>query len=119
MITSKEQYDWAVARVEELLPKVTDETPVTDPASIELSLLSSLVADYSDEHFDIGEPDLPSVLKMRMAEMDLSQKELAEKIGVSPARISEYVNGKAEPTLAVARRLCHELNINPGIILGL
>ena len=33
-IENKEQYDWAVARVEELLPLVDDTTPRTDPNSI-------------------------------------------------------------------------------------
>ena len=46
-IETKAQYDWAVKRVEELLPLVTDETPLDDPNSIELELLSNLVADYS------------------------------------------------------------------------
>ena len=50
-IETKAQYDWAVKRVEELLPLVTDETPLDDPNSIELELLSNLVADYSEEHF--------------------------------------------------------------------
>ena len=45
------QYEWAVKRVEELLPLVTDDTPLTDPNSIELELLSNMVADYSEEHF--------------------------------------------------------------------
>jgi HTH-type transcriptional regulator/antitoxin HigA len=56
-ITTEAQYNWAVKRVEELLPLVTDETPVTAPESIELEILSNLVADYSDEHFSIG--DMP------------------------------------------------------------
>ena len=55
-IETKAQYDWAVKRVEELLPLVTDETPLDDPNSIELELLSNLVADYSEEHFDWRQP---------------------------------------------------------------
>ena len=50
-IETMAQYDWAVKRVEELLPLVTDETPLDDSNSIELELLSNLVADYSEEHF--------------------------------------------------------------------
>lgn len=50
-IENEEQYRWAVQRVEELLPLVDDNTPTTDPNSIELEILSNLVADYSDEHF--------------------------------------------------------------------
>ena len=52
-IENNEQYEWAVARVEQLLPLVDDTTPRTDPNSIELELLSNLVADYSEEHFSI------------------------------------------------------------------
>lgn len=50
-ITRKEQYEWAVKKVEGLLNLVTDTTPPEDPNRIELELLSNLVADYSEEHF--------------------------------------------------------------------
>lgn len=56
-LINEAQYNWTVARVEELLPLVTDETPLTAPESIELQLLSNLVADYSDEHFSIDNLD--------------------------------------------------------------
>lgn len=56
-LINEAQYNWAVTRVEELLPLVTDETPLTAPESIELQLLSNLVADYSDEHFSIDNLD--------------------------------------------------------------
>jgi HTH-type transcriptional regulator/antitoxin HigA len=61
-IQNEQQYNWAVARVEQLLPLVTDDTPRTDPNSIELELLSNLVADYSDEHYTIGRPSALSVI---------------------------------------------------------
>ena len=55
-IQNEAQYSWAVGRVEELLPLVDDSTPLSDPNSIELELLSHMVADYSDEHFSLVEP---------------------------------------------------------------
>jgi len=55
-IENEIQYNWAVKRVEELLPKVNDNTPLDDPNSIELELLSNLVADYSEVHFSLAEP---------------------------------------------------------------
>lgn len=61
-IENEQQYEWAVARVEELLPLVTDETPLTDPNCIELQLLSNLVADYSEEHYAIGKPSTLSLI---------------------------------------------------------
>ena len=54
-IETKEQYEWALKRVEQLLPLVNDDTPRTDPNSIELELLSNFVADYSEAHYSLGE----------------------------------------------------------------
>ena len=112
------QYEWAVARVEELLPLVDEETPRDDPAFIELSVLSNLVADYSDEHFDIGAPSLAEMIRLRMYEMGLTQVKLAELIGVSASRVSEYLSGKSEPTLRIAKEISAKLDIDPALILG-
>ena len=72
-ITNEQQYEWAVARVEQLLPLVTDETPRTDPNSIELELLSNLVADYSDEHYSIGKPSTLHIIHEVMAAKELKK----------------------------------------------
>lgn len=117
-IENEQQYEWAVSRVEELLPLVNDDTPAGDSNSIELELLSNLVADYSDEHFSVGAPSLIDVMILRLSEMKLTQKGLAELLGVSPSRVSEYMTGKSEPTLKVAREISRKLNIDPAIVLG-
>ena len=39
-IENEIQYNWAVKRVEELLPMVDDNTPLDDPHSIELELFT-------------------------------------------------------------------------------
>lgn len=52
MIT-QEQYELALARVEELLPLVDDATPLTDNRAMELSLMSDLVLEYEKEHYPI------------------------------------------------------------------
>lgn len=112
------QYDWAVARVEALLPLVGEDMPETAPERIELELLSNLVADYSEEHFSLGEPSLKDVLKLKMYELGLTQKAMAEIIGVSPSRLCDYLSGKCEPTLRVAREICRKLDIDASIVLG-
>ena len=118
-IENREQYEWAVARVEQLLPLVDDSTPRTDPNSIELELLSNLVADYSEENFSIGKPALGDVIKMRMAELGITQTKLAEILGLSDSRVSDCITGKSEPTLKVARELCIKLDIAPAVVLGI
>ena len=117
-IDNEPQYEWAVARVEQLLPLVNDETPETDPHYIELVLLSNLVADYSEEHYSVGEPTLVETLKLRMYEMGLTQASLAKLIGVSPSRVCDYLSGKSEPTLKIGRIISKKLNISPAIVLG-
>ncbi len=117
-IENKEQYEWAVNRVEQLLPLVDDETPINDPNSIELELLSNMVADYSEQHFAIGEPSLADVLKLRMEEMGLTLSNLAKLIGVSPKRMSEYISGTKEPTLRIGRQISRQLGVDANIVLG-
>ena len=118
MIQTQQQYEWVLHRVEELLPLVDDNTPTTDPNSIELELLSNMVAVYSDTHFSIGEPTLSDVLRLRMFEMNITQVELSKILDVSPSRISDYITGKSEPTLKIARKISHKLNIDARTVLG-
>ena len=117
-IENEMQYKAAMARIEELLPLVTEDTPEDDKNSVELILLSNLVADYDDAHYPISTPSLGEVLKLRMYEMGISQKGLAGLLGVSAPRISEYLSGKSEPTLKIARLIHQKLNIDADIILG-
>ena len=117
-IENEVQYAWAEKRVEELLSLVNDNTSEDDPNYIELVLLSNLVADYSEEHFSLGEPSLVDVIKLRMYEMGLTQSKLAELLNISSSRVSEILTGKCEPTLKIARSISVKLNIEAHIVLG-
>ena len=117
-IESEKQYQAAMARIEELLPLVTEETPEDDIHSVELVLLSNLVADYDDAHYPVKPPKLIDVLRLRMYEMKLTQKAMAELIGISASRLNEILSGKREPTLQVARAICINLSIDAAIVLG-
>ena len=117
-IRNENEYECIMERVEELLKVVGNETPMTDRRMVELDLLSEMVADYEERHYPIEPPTLTEMIRLRMAEMNLSQKALAELLGVSPPRISEYMNGKAEPTLKVVRLMHEKLDIDASILLG-
>lgn len=74
-IKTEKEYEAAMARIEELLPLTWgDGVPEDSPENLELNLLSELVADYEDVHYPIGKPSLIAVLKLRMYEMGLNQK---------------------------------------------
>lgn len=117
-IQNELQYQSAMARIEELLKIVNNDTPVEDKDSVELVLLSELVADYEDVHYPIEKPTLTDVLKLRMYEMGLSQSSLAAMLGMNQSKISEIMSGKSEPTLKQARTMVIKLDISPAIVLG-
>lgn len=115
---TKAQYEFALARIEELLPIVDDNTPANDRNAVELTMMSDIVIDYEKEHYPIAKPTVAQLIQLSLEEKKMSQKQLAAEIGVSPSRISDYVSGRAEPTLKIARLLCVTLGITPAAMLG-
>lgn len=117
-IENEMQYNSAMQRIEQLLKTVKEDTPENDINSVELVLLSNLVADYEDEHYPINKPSLIEILKLRMFEMGLSQSALAALLGMNQSKVSEIISGKSEPTLKQARIISQKLSISPAIVLG-
>lgn len=117
-IENEKQYEAMMARIDELLQVVDDNTPADDRDRIELVLLSDLVAEYEDVHYPIKKPSLIDILKLRMYEMGLSQNALAGLLDMNQSKISEILSGKSEPTLKQARRIASALDIPAAIVLG-
>jgi HTH-type transcriptional regulator/antitoxin HigA len=113
------RYEYALNRVEELLPLVNDAMPASTPESMELAIMSEFVIAYEKEHFPIGKPTVSELIQDSLEEKSMTQKQLAAMIGVSPSRVSDYVSGRAEPTLRIAKALCAVLGISPVLMLGL
>lgn len=119
MIKTEQDYNAIVERVEELLQNPDNIENKNAKGYVELNLLSDLVAEYEDRNYVVKKITLVEVLKLRMAEMELNQKRLSELLGVSTSRVSEYLNGKSEPTLKVAREISVKLGIEASIVLGI
>ena len=116
---TKEQYEFALERVEELLSLVADNTPVNDKKAVELTMMSDIVIAYEKEHYPIEKPTVAELIELSLEEKGMTQKQLAQEIGISPSRVNDYISGRSEPTLKVARLLCQILNIQPAAMLGL
>lgn len=116
---TQEQYEFALARIEELLPLVNDELPANNKNVVELSVMSDLVIEYEKEHYPIEKPSVADLIEFSLKEKGMTQKQLADEIGISPSRISDYMSGRSEPTLKIARLLCQILNIQPALMLGM
>lgn len=118
-IISEKQYNATMARIEELLLLVNEDTPEDNTNSVELVLLSQLVEHYEKEHYPISKPTLIEILRLRMYEMKLTQKAMAKLIGISASRLNEILTGKREPTLPIARSICINLSIDANIVLNI
>ncbi|MBD5390309.1 MAG: helix-turn-helix transcriptional regulator [Bacteroidales bacterium] len=116
---SKKQYEYALHRIEELLPLVTDDTPAGDKNAVELTIFSDVVETYEKIHYPIDKPTIGELISLSIAEKGMTQKQLAEEIGISPSRVNDYIAGRAEPTLRIARALCLVLGIAPAAMLGI
>lgn len=118
MIQTEKEYKVIVERMEALLQNPDNIENQEAKGYVELNVLSDLVSDYEERTYPIKKPTLVEVIKLRMAEMDLNQKRLSELLGVSTSRVSEYLNGKSEPPLNVARTISIKLGIDASIVLG-
>lgn len=106
-IENEKQYQEAVSKIDQLLAKLGGDENFENPEVVMLDRLSDLVADYEDQHYKIEKPTLLDVIKLRMYEMGLKQEELAELLNVPKSRMSEYLRGKRNITLDVAKNCTH------------
>ena len=116
---TREQYEFALARVEELLPLVDDNTPANHKNAVELTMMSDVVIAYEKEHFPISKLSVAELIEFSLQEKGMTQRQLAGEIGISPSRVNDYITGRSEPTLKIARSLCQVLNIPPAAMLGI
>lgn len=119
MEITKKQYEYALERIEQLLPIVTDKTPLDDKNAVELTIVSDVVESYEKIHYPISKPTIGELIRLSIEDKGMTQKQLAEDLGISASRISDYISGRAEPTLRIARSLCMILGITPAAMLGL
>lgn len=54
---SQQQYESALARIEELLPLVSGDTPSDSPDAVERIKVSEIVREYELKHYPIGESE--------------------------------------------------------------
>lgn len=115
-ITNKADYEKANKRLEQLLKIVGNETPKNDKNFIELDLLSDMIAEYEEKYYSMKPQNLIEMVKLRMYQRQLKQKDLANLLETKPSRISEFLNGKLKLTYSLAKKLYYKLNIDADLI---
>ena len=113
VIKTEVQYNAIISRIDQLI-EIDD---LRNNEAIELTILTDLIMAYETAHFPVEMPTVAELIGLSLEEKGMTQKELAGNIGVSPSRINDYITGRSEPTLKIARLLCKTLNISPAELL--
>ena len=110
-IKTEKDYFQALDRLE----LIFDAKPGTKEGD-ELEILGILLEKYEDEHFPMELPDPIEAIKFRMEQLNYSQNDLAEVIGLK-SRASEILNKKRKLTLDMIRKLSEKLHIPSEVLI--
>jgi len=111
VLKTEEDYAKASLRLMELF----HANPNT-PEGEELEMLTVLIKDYDDKHYQLPELDALEVIKYKMQEMGMKAKDLEPIIG-SKGHVSAILSGKREITLKMAQKLKNYFQIPAEVFL--
>lgn len=116
-IETQNEYAAALEVVEMFLSKGSANLTESDLA--ELQRLSLLVERYEDQHYPMPvEPaTLPEMIRLRMFQENLKQRDTAKVLGITETRLSEVLTGKRKVNMDLAKRLYDKLHIRAEYIL--
>ena len=110
-IKNENDYNQALERLE----KIFDAKPGTKEGD-ELEILGILIDNFEKENFPIELPDPIEAIKFRMEQLDYSQNDLAEVIGLK-SRASEILNKRRKLSLDMIRKLTEKLHIPSEVLI--
>jgi HTH-type transcriptional regulator/antitoxin HigA len=113
VIKNKKQYNEYLAITDVLLSKKVKKNTAQGE---ELELLLVLIKHYEDQHFTIEHPDPIEIIKLKMLEKGIRNKDLIGKIG-SKGYISSILNKRKPLTLETAKIFKQELEIPSDVFL--
>ena len=111
LIKTEEDYQMALDKLDEIFD-ASEGTPESDQADI----LALLIDEYENVHYPIEAPDPIEAIKIRMEELQLKQKDIAEALG-GRNRASEIINRKRKLTVDMIRKLTKSLNLSASLLI--
>ena len=110
-IKTEQDYQNAIKRLE----VVFDAAPNTAEGD-ELEILGVLIDNFEKTHFPIDLPDPIEAIKFRMEQLDYSNQDLAQIIGLK-SRVSEILNKKRKLSINMIRKLHDSLQIPTDVLV--
>ena len=122
-IENIDTYIEVMNHIEVFIQKATKQGGVetlTDEEEEELHQLSLLAAAYEDSIpvFPIKQPQtIADMLKIKMMQLNVKQKEMAKILNMSESKLSEVLSGKRKVNMDLAKKLHQILKIEASFIL--
>ncbi len=113
-IKTKKQYQHSLQWVDEQFDK---NLKPNSTAGEKLQVVLVLLKNYEDEHYAIPKPDPIDVLKLKMFEKGIKNKDLVGKLGTK-GHVSAILSRRKALTLQAAKLLYKELGIPAEILLA-
>ena len=111
VLKTEEDYNIASMRLMEIF-----HAEPNTPENEELELLLVLVKDFDDKNYHLPEIAPLEIIKYKMEEMGVKNKDLESIIGTK-GHVSAILSGKREITLKIAQKLKNYFNIPAEVFL--
>ncbi len=124
--TSRQAYDTAMQRAEELIAKATAAGGFENLSKEEVDEFGNIAAAGSKYELEVlkiypftGKSANPALLRLEeeMSRRQMKQKEMATFLGISTARFSNILNGKSPINFKLAKALHQKLGLDGNLIL--
>lgn len=113
-IHNESDYKQAFADFDGLIAKMGDDTQL----QAEARMIAEAIQAYEQKHMPFPKPTtLTDMIELKMYEMKLKQKDLAQLLDIEASRVSELLNGKRKLSIDLAKRLHEKLGIDGNFIL--
>lgn len=110
-IKTEQDYQSAIKRLESIF-----DASANTAEGDELEVLGVLIDNYEKIHYPIDLPDPIEAIKFRMEQLDYTNKDLAQIIGLK-SRVSEILNRKRKLSINMIRRLHDALQIPTDVLV--
>lgn len=125
-IEDRKTFDEATKYVDFLINEATsagllDSPDADNEYTREIGRIGGMCADYENKHINFEHIKVKSPLVVSIeAEMEkrhIKQRQAAKILDVKESTFSQIMTGKRPVSMRMAKRLYHEFNIDPGIII--
>ncbi len=115
-IDNETEYSLIMSKIDRLMAKGSEN--VSKEELDEIRSLAELAQEFEQSKYVIEAPTtLAGMIEMKMFEMKLNQRELAQKLDVSPTKLSLILNGKQRADIGFLKAIHKQLKIDAEFVL--